>query len=153
MGTTPTNLKLPLINHTSCDTYRLVFICTSETSGTYKHRWFCGRMLACHAGVSGSIPGRCSFPFYFHFNIYLSSASCNLVVEKYIAWNQTKIFSSWSQVLGQKKISPFFSFFLVFLWLTCAISSDKSHYFISSEKSHYFLQFTIQPLPRSILIY
>ena len=52
-----------------------------------------------------------------------------------------------------KKNSPFFSFFLVFLWLTCAISSDKSHYFISSEKSHYFLQFTIQPLPRSILIY
>ena len=39
---------------------------------------------------------------------------------------------------------PFLSFFLVFLWLTCAISS---------EKSHYFLQFTIQPLPRSILIY
>jgi hypothetical protein len=33
------------------------------------------------------------------------------------------------------------------------ISSDKSHYFISSEKSHYFLQFTIQPLARSILIY
>jgi hypothetical protein len=51
-----------------------------------------------------------------------------------------------------KKNSPFFSFFLVFLWLTCAISSDKSHNFISSEKSHYFLQFAIQPLPRSILI-
>jgi hypothetical protein len=45
-------------------------------------------------------------------------------------------------------IIPFFFFFLVFLWLTCAISSEKSHYFISSEKSHYFLQFTIQPLPR-----
>ena len=52
-----------------------------------------------------------------------------------------------------KKNSPVFSFFLVFLWLTCAISSEKSHYFISSEKSHYFLQLTIQPLPRSILIY
>ena len=64
------------------------------------------------------------------------------------------------QVLGDrmllfswKTISPFFSFFLVFLWLTCAILSEKSHYFISSEKSHYFLQFAIQPLPRSILIW
>ena len=25
----------------------------------YKHRWFSGRMLACHAGGPGSIPGRC----------------------------------------------------------------------------------------------
>ncbi len=25
-----------------------------------KHRWFSGRMLACHAGGPGSIPGRCS---------------------------------------------------------------------------------------------
>ena len=29
------------------------------------HRWFSGRMLACHAGGPGSIPGRCKFsPFY-----------------------------------------------------------------------------------------
>ena len=26
-----------------------------------KHRWFSGRMLACHAGGPGSIPGRCNF--------------------------------------------------------------------------------------------
>ena len=25
------------------------------------HRWFSGRMLACHAGGPGSIPGRCKF--------------------------------------------------------------------------------------------
>ena len=25
-----------------------------------KHRWFSGRMLACHAGGPGSIPGRCN---------------------------------------------------------------------------------------------
>ena len=25
-----------------------------------EHRWFSGRMLACHAGGPGSIPGRCS---------------------------------------------------------------------------------------------
>ena len=27
---------------------------------TSEHRWFSGRMLACHAGGPGSIPGRCS---------------------------------------------------------------------------------------------
>ena len=27
------------------------------------HRWFSGRMLACHAGGPGSIPGRCIFFF------------------------------------------------------------------------------------------
>ena len=26
---------------------------------TMWHRWFSGRMLACHAGGPGSIPGRC----------------------------------------------------------------------------------------------
>jgi hypothetical protein len=33
---------------------------------TTKHRWFSGRMLACHAGGPGSIPGRCieSFSSY-----------------------------------------------------------------------------------------
>ena len=25
-----------------------------------EHRWFSGRMLACHAGGPGSIPGRCN---------------------------------------------------------------------------------------------
>ena len=30
-----------------------------------QHRWFSGRMLACHAGGPGSIPGRCiSVLFY-----------------------------------------------------------------------------------------
>ena len=28
-----------------------------------KHRWFSGRMLACHAGGPGSIPGRCRYVF------------------------------------------------------------------------------------------
>ena len=27
------------------------------------HRWFSGRMLACHAGGPGSIPGRCKYFF------------------------------------------------------------------------------------------
>ena len=29
-----------------------------------KHRWFSGRMLACHAGGPGSIPGRCNLVFW-----------------------------------------------------------------------------------------
>ena len=29
--------------------------------GMHEHRWFSGRMLACHAGGPGSIPGRCTF--------------------------------------------------------------------------------------------
>ena len=29
-----------------------------------QHRWFSGRMLACHAGGPGSIPGRCSNFFF-----------------------------------------------------------------------------------------
>ena len=40
-----------------------VLLCTSLTYGVYEHRWFSGRMLACHAGGPGSIPGRCTF-FY-----------------------------------------------------------------------------------------
>ena len=30
-----------------------------------QHRWFSGRMLACHAGGLGSIPGRCSADPFF----------------------------------------------------------------------------------------
>ena len=31
-----------------------------------QHRWFSGRMLACHAGGPGSIPGRCKHFFASH---------------------------------------------------------------------------------------
>ena len=31
------------------------------SSSFTEHRWFSGRMLACHAGGPGSIPGRCKF--------------------------------------------------------------------------------------------
>ena len=36
-----------------------------------KHWWFSGRMLACHAGGPGSIPGQCSL-FLFFFKLHLS---------------------------------------------------------------------------------
>jgi hypothetical protein len=72
--------------------------------------------------------------------------------KKKLNWWSVFIFEAYFPFLipffSWKTNSPFFSFFLVFLWLNCAISSEKSHYFISSEKSHYFFQFTIQPLLR-----
>ena len=34
---------------------------------THEHRWFSGRMLACHAGGPGSIPGRCKDIFWWQW--------------------------------------------------------------------------------------
>ena len=42
---------------------------------SHKHRWFSGRMLACHAGGPGSIPGRCIFYFYFKLDLLISNIS------------------------------------------------------------------------------
>ena len=39
----------------------LNFYLSKEVDLLSKHRWFSGRMLACHAGGPGSIPGRCNF--------------------------------------------------------------------------------------------
>jgi hypothetical protein len=38
-----------------------------------QHRWFSGRMLACHAGGPGSIPGRCSQLFWLSVRIVISN--------------------------------------------------------------------------------
>ena len=46
----------------------------------YKHRWFSGRMLACHAGGPGSIPGRCKFFFLKSIIIYSLSLG-NLIAK------------------------------------------------------------------------
>ncbi len=35
---------------------------------TVKHWWFSGRILACHAGGPGSIPGQCSFAKFLFFS-------------------------------------------------------------------------------------
>ena len=42
-----------------------------------EHRWFSGRMLACHAGGPGSIPGRCTIPFSFQDIIGSRSLQCD----------------------------------------------------------------------------
>jgi hypothetical protein len=42
-----------------------------------QHRWFSGRMLACHAGGPGSIPGRCNslFCWYCFYSLLLPQPS------------------------------------------------------------------------------
>ena len=44
-----------------------------------KHRWSSGRILACHAGDPGSIPGRCTFLFcyFLFFYCYIIIAVCS----------------------------------------------------------------------------
>ena len=45
----------------------VTLICNWNEKSKYisEHRWFSGRMLACHAGGPGSIPGRCSRFFLY----------------------------------------------------------------------------------------
>ena len=45
-------------NSVPCD------IADRKMSGLHMRRWFNGRILACHAGDPGPIPGRCRL--YFH---------------------------------------------------------------------------------------
>ena len=45
---------------------RKIFYIINEKPN-YKQRWFSGRILACHAGGPGSIPGRC---ILFKFTCY-----------------------------------------------------------------------------------
>ncbi|GIY48910.1 hypothetical protein CEXT_44771 [Caerostris extrusa] len=60
--------------------------CTLVSNPETEHRWFSGRMLACHAGGPGSIPGRWH-DFYLFFSqlagtIFISEIStlrCTLV--------------------------------------------------------------------------
>ena len=40
-----------------------------------QHRWFSGRMLACHAGGPGSIPGRCSYFLPATLHLFSSASS------------------------------------------------------------------------------
>ena len=43
-----------------------------------QHRWFSGRMLACHAGGPGSIPGRCNvFPTDFKLKWTMKSTTAS----------------------------------------------------------------------------
>ena len=61
IGSNPINCGNLTIVHINILIY---FFC--QTIWVCKQRWFSGRMLACHAGGPGSIPGRCKF-----FTIFL----------------------------------------------------------------------------------
>ena len=39
-----------------------------------KHWWFSGRILACHAGGPGSIPGQCNFSVHKLFSYFIACA-------------------------------------------------------------------------------
>ena len=45
-----------------------------------KHRWSSGRILACHAGDPGSIPGRCSCCFFLSFFLFWSSMTSSTLI-------------------------------------------------------------------------
>ena len=48
----------------------------------YMQRWFSGRMLACHAGGPGSIPGRCNILFQISFSFSLLYSFFQTVFER-----------------------------------------------------------------------
>ena len=56
------NLKLQRRKHVSFSSVIFDPFLVNSTE-VRKHRWFSGRMLACHAGGPGSIPGRCRIHF------------------------------------------------------------------------------------------
>jgi hypothetical protein len=52
-----------------------------------KHRWFSGRMLACHAGGPGSIPGRCKLILILPgtgLALTIVAVTCSTYVEKQV---------------------------------------------------------------------
>ena len=52
-----------------------------------KHRWFSGRMLACHAGGPGSIPGRCNIFFHFRNKTFQSVLNRNVAYHNYFLFD------------------------------------------------------------------
>ena len=49
----------------------------------FKQRWFSGRILACHAGGPGSIPGRCKFSFH---SFFLWPSHCFRLIFSRLEW-------------------------------------------------------------------
>ena len=50
--------------------FRIAVRCR-ENAFFAEHQWFSGRMLACHAGGPGSIPGWCNFLYIFILTFFL----------------------------------------------------------------------------------
>ena len=62
VGSNPTDCEnfFVCVNY---DIWKMLSATVSNSTFAIQHRWFSGRMLACHAGGPGSIPGRCKFCF------------------------------------------------------------------------------------------
>ena len=62
VGSNPTDCEnfFVCVNY---DIWKMLSATVSNSTFAIQHRWFSGRMLACHAGGPGSIPGRCIFFF------------------------------------------------------------------------------------------
>ena len=58
VGSNPTDCEnfFVCVNY---DIWKMLSATVSNSTFAIQHRWFSGRMLACHAGGPGSIPGRC----------------------------------------------------------------------------------------------
>ena len=57
VGSNPTDCEV--FNFYFFENSKISYIKEFESIQHTRHRWFSGRMLACHAGGPGSIPGRC----------------------------------------------------------------------------------------------
>ena len=64
---------------------------TTKVELTSKQRWFSGRILACHAGGPGSIPGRCKLLHPIKYAIFLSGRSKIISLEKSFFKSQKSI--------------------------------------------------------------
>ena len=65
---------------------------TTKVELTSKQRWFSGRILACHAGGPGSIPGRCKLLHPTEISaIFLSGRSKVISLEKSFFKSQKSI--------------------------------------------------------------
>ena len=87
-GKTSLNILTSNLKHFNFDLNYLDFNLIMS-SCLYKHWWFSGRMLACHAGGPGSIPGQCIYFFkYFKAShILLHTEKKNILAFKNIQSN------------------------------------------------------------------
>ena len=68
VGSNPTDCEnfFVCVNY---DIWKMLSATVSNSTFAIQHRWFSGRMLACHAGGPGSIPGRCRVFYAWNWKI------------------------------------------------------------------------------------
>ena len=78
--------------HKMKKSHDVVLYCSNITCSRREHRWSSGRILACHAGGPGSIPGRCKLIFWccHLFFLHQNKIGMTLCIHSYLIY----IFSS-----------------------------------------------------------